>query len=92
MRAVQNARKEAGLEITDRIELGLAGDAELVEVGREHEAYIAGETLAKDFILGEDSPIWAGKGDGAGDGDGAGSAASVTTIDDRELRISVRRV
>ena len=46
VRAVQLARKEAGLEITDRIALGLAGDAELLEVAREHEAYIAGETLA----------------------------------------------
>jgi isoleucyl-tRNA synthetase len=44
--AVQNARKAAGLEITDRIELALGGDAELLTAAREHEAYIAGEVLA----------------------------------------------
>src|SRR6201999_2418503 len=42
VRAVQLARKEAGFEITDRIALGLGGDAELVDVAREHESYIAG--------------------------------------------------
>ena len=35
--AVQNARKEAGLEITDRIELGLGGDEELIAAARAHE-------------------------------------------------------
>ncbi|HEV7561858.1 MAG TPA: isoleucine--tRNA ligase [Solirubrobacterales bacterium] len=44
--AVQIARKEAGLEITDRIELGLGGDEELLDAAREHEAYLAGEVLA----------------------------------------------
>ncbi|HEX8690539.1 MAG TPA: isoleucine--tRNA ligase [Solirubrobacterales bacterium] len=44
--AVQNARKEAGLEITDRIELGLGGDSELIDAAREHESYVAGEVLA----------------------------------------------
>jgi isoleucyl-tRNA synthetase len=44
--AVQNARKDAGLEITDRIELRLHGDEELLEAAREHEAYISGEVLA----------------------------------------------
>jgi isoleucyl-tRNA synthetase len=44
--AVQNARKAAGLEITDRIELGLDGDEELLAAAREHEAYLAGEVLA----------------------------------------------
>jgi isoleucyl-tRNA synthetase len=44
--AVQNARKDAGLEITDRIELALDGDDDLVEAAREHEPYIAGEVLA----------------------------------------------
>jgi isoleucyl-tRNA synthetase len=44
--AVQNARKEAGLEITDRIELALGGDEQLLEAAREHEEYVAGEVLA----------------------------------------------
>jgi isoleucyl-tRNA synthetase len=46
--AIQNARKEAGLDVADRIELRLAGDDELLEVAREHEAYVAGETLATE--------------------------------------------
>jgi isoleucyl-tRNA synthetase len=44
--AVQIARKEAGLEITDRIELGLDGDADLLEAARAHQDYLAGEVLA----------------------------------------------
>ncbi len=46
VRAVQNARKETGLEITDRIELALGGDAELLDAARAHEDYVTGETLA----------------------------------------------
>jgi isoleucyl-tRNA synthetase len=44
--AVQNARKGAGLQVEDRIELRLGGDAELLAAAREHEAYLAQETLA----------------------------------------------
>jgi isoleucyl-tRNA synthetase len=44
--AVQAARKDAGLEVTDRIRLLLGGDGELLEAARAHEAYVAGETLA----------------------------------------------
>ena len=44
--AVQNARKAAGLDISDRIELALGGDDELLAAAREHEPYIAGEVLA----------------------------------------------
>jgi len=44
--AVQIARKDAGLEITDRIELSLGGDEALLDAARAHEAYIAGEVLA----------------------------------------------
>ncbi len=44
--AVQNARKEAGLEITDRIALSLGGDDELIEAAKEHQPYISGEVLA----------------------------------------------
>jgi isoleucyl-tRNA synthetase len=44
--AVQNARKAAGLEVTDRISLTLGGDAELLAAARAHEDYLSGETLA----------------------------------------------
>jgi isoleucyl-tRNA synthetase len=44
--AVQIARKEAGLDITDRIDLSLQGDAELIDAARAHEGYLAGEVLA----------------------------------------------
>jgi isoleucyl-tRNA synthetase len=44
--AVQNARKAAGLEITDRIDLTLGGDADLIAAARAHQDYLAGEVLA----------------------------------------------
>jgi len=73
--AVQNARKTTGLQIEDRIALTLGGDDQLLAAAREHEAYVAGETLAVDVGY-----------DGAGD-DGAVTA----TIEGRELRIGVKR-
>jgi isoleucyl-tRNA synthetase len=44
--AIQNARKEAGLEITDRIRLALGGDETLIAAAQAHETYIANEVLA----------------------------------------------
>jgi isoleucyl-tRNA synthetase len=44
--AVQNARREAGLAIADRIVLTLGGDEELLAAARAHERYLAGEVLA----------------------------------------------
>jgi isoleucyl-tRNA synthetase len=44
--AVQNARREAGLQIADRIVLTLGGDEELLAAARAHESYLAGEVLA----------------------------------------------
>jgi isoleucyl-tRNA synthetase len=43
---IQNARKDAGLDVEDRIVLRLGGDPELLAAVRAHEAYVAGETLA----------------------------------------------
>ena len=54
VRAVQEARKQAGLEVSDRISLELAGDTELLDAAREHESYIAGETLATSVGYGAD--------------------------------------
>jgi isoleucyl-tRNA synthetase len=54
--AVQNARKTAGLEVEDRIDLVLRGDPALIEAVREHEAYVSGETLAVALSLLSDDP------------------------------------
>ncbi len=44
--AVQSTRRDAGLDITDRIVLRLSGDEELLAAARAHERYLAGEVLA----------------------------------------------
>jgi isoleucyl-tRNA synthetase len=44
--AVQAARRNAGLNVEDRIALTLGGDEELLTAARAHEDYVAGETLA----------------------------------------------
>jgi isoleucyl-tRNA synthetase len=54
VRAVQEARKQAGLQVSDRIALALGGDEELLSAAREHEDYIAGETLATSVEYGPD--------------------------------------
>jgi isoleucyl-tRNA synthetase len=53
--AVQNARKTAGLEVEDRIELTLHvmldGDVALIKAAEAHRDYIAAETLAVKLDL-----------------------------------------
>ncbi len=46
---VQGARKDAGLDVTDRIVLTLDGDPGLLDAARRHHEYIAGETLATEI-------------------------------------------
>ena len=50
--AVQGARKNAGLEVEDRIELSLSGDEELVKAAQELNDYVAEETLAMELEFG----------------------------------------
>jgi isoleucyl-tRNA synthetase len=64
--AIQNARKEAGLEVSDRIALTLGGDEALLEAARAHEGYVTGETLAVSISY---------------DGAGAGSVARVDGLE-----------
>jgi isoleucyl-tRNA synthetase len=76
--AVQAARRDAGLEVSDRITLSLHGDSELVAAAQAHEPYIAGETLAVEVGY-----------DGAERRAGSVSAVS---IDGRELRVRLGKV
>ncbi len=56
--AIQQHRRDQGLEITDRIALALGGDEELLTAAREHELYVTGETLATsiDYRGNGDTP------------------------------------
>jgi isoleucyl-tRNA synthetase len=51
VRAVQDARKAAGLEVGDRIRLSLALDEAGAVAAETHRALIAGETLAVDVAI-----------------------------------------
>ena len=48
---IQNLRKDAGFEVTDKIILYLKEDVALVKVFEKHQAYIKQETLAKEIVL-----------------------------------------
>src|SRR5213079_3709040 len=74
VRVVQEARKRAGLEVSDRIALTLGGDAALLDAARAFEPYVTGEVLAIEVSY---------------EGDGRGEPS---TIEGRELRVSVQRV
>jgi isoleucyl-tRNA synthetase len=60
--AVQSARKSAGLEVEDRIELCLSGDPALLAAADAHRDYLVGETLAVELQLGEDATAVAAAG------------------------------
>lgn len=78
--AVQNARKNAGLEITDRIELALSGDPGLLDAARTHKAYLADEVLATAL-----------EADGAGTGEQGVPEGEEVCIDGRPLKIAVTK-
>jgi len=62
--AVQNARKDAGLEITDRIALTLAGDPDLLAAAQAHQDYLAGEVLATSVAYDGSTNVATAKIDG----------------------------
>jgi isoleucyl-tRNA synthetase len=77
--AVQSARKNAGLQVEDRIELWLAGDPALVAAAEAHRDYLVGETLTVALHRGE------------GDEVAAMDHREQTDIDGLTLLIALRR-
>jgi isoleucyl-tRNA synthetase len=51
VRLVQNARKDAGLSVTDRIALTARLDGPLADAVKHHAAYVMGETLSVELDL-----------------------------------------
>ncbi len=58
VRAVQQARRDAGLQVTDRIHLELSVPAAVAVAVEGHRAWVAEQTLAVDLeiLTGEDAP------------------------------------
>jgi isoleucyl-tRNA synthetase len=70
VRAVQQARRDAGLDVSDRIALTVAGSPAVREAARAHEQLIAGETLATKYVV-SDGPVEGGTEVTLGDGETA---------------------
>jgi isoleucyl-tRNA synthetase len=65
VRVVQQARREAGLDVADRIALTVDAPADVVEAARAHEEFLASETLATSVTYGPAPEGFAGTvGDG----------------------------
>lgn len=75
VRAVQSARKEAGLDVSDRIALGIAGGPDIAAAMEAHGDFIKAETLALSLTSG----------------DVPGSSVSDTDILGDTVRISVAK-
>jgi isoleucyl-tRNA synthetase len=81
VRAVQQARRDAGLHVSDRISLTVTGDEAVFDATVAHRDHLVGETLATQFGSSprlDDLP--------AGNG-----VAEVTVGDRHRARLQVRR-
>jgi len=58
VRSVQDARKQAGLEVSDRIVLGIVGSAAVQRALQKHRDYIMAETLATEWSVGQAKPLY----------------------------------
>ncbi len=70
VRAVQQARRDAGLEVSDRISLTVLGGQEVWEATVAHQSLVVTETLATQFGSAADLSLLPGKGVEAAVGDG----------------------
>jgi isoleucyl-tRNA synthetase len=56
VRAINDLRKERGLELADRIRVALHATGDLAEAARRHGDWIAGEVLAVGWTVAEEEP------------------------------------
>jgi len=84
VRLVQDARKAAGLDVTDRISLSVQTEAEVAAAVDAHSRYVMEETLAADLSLDAAAADGAGHvAEGAVDGVPVRIRLSRATGDDR---------
>ncbi len=84
---VQRLRKEAQLDVSDRIVVALAGDEELESAVAAHRGRIAEEVLATQVLIGQEtgSPFSA-----AGDGS-TWTATQVADVEGRPVRLALSK-
>ena len=58
VRSIQDARKQAGLEVSDRIVLGVAGSDAVAAALAAHRDYIMSETLATKWQTGQSEALY----------------------------------
>jgi isoleucyl-tRNA synthetase len=75
IRTVQESRKQAGLEVSDRIVLGISGTAGVEAALNEHRDYLMSETLATEWQVGQNDPLFLEK----------------RTLDDEEWTIEIKK-
>ena len=78
VRAVQQARREAGLHVSDRIRLALELPADWRAAAEHFRPYIAEQTLATELALGAPAA-------------GAGFSTHVAEVSGESLRVALRR-
>jgi isoleucyl-tRNA synthetase len=76
IRTVQESRKQAGLEVSDRIVLGVSGSAGVEAALGEHRDYLMSETLATEWQVGQKNPRFLEK----------------RTLDDEEWTIEIEKI
>lgn len=52
---IQNMRKDAGFDVTDRIKIVFNGSKKLIDAVNSFSKYVSNETLAEDLVAGENS-------------------------------------
>ena len=76
IRTVQESRKQAGLEVSDRIILGVSGSAGVEAALEEYRDYLMSETLATEWQIGQKNPRFLEK----------------RTLDDEEWTIEIEKI
>ncbi|MBC8088968.1 MAG: class I tRNA ligase family protein, partial [Phycisphaerae bacterium] len=88
---IQRLRKEAGLEVSDRIEAVVDADDEVEAAVVQFRDRIMEETLAVRVLLGEDAASPFQGSDGADVHAGSWTATQVTDVEGRPVRIALRK-
>jgi isoleucyl-tRNA synthetase len=58
VRTIQDARKQAGLEVSDRIRLGVSGSAGVETALQEYKSYVMAETLATEWQVKQNNALF----------------------------------